>query len=119
VHRGDVYLVSLQLPNRTSSPSRYESRDKLVVILQGGPDFASVTDVAVAVASSRRGDRPVRSFEVLAGQNEGFQHESLIDCRWPYTLPKSQVQGGRFLFTLPADTMRMVSLALVRGLQMS
>jgi mRNA-degrading endonuclease toxin of MazEF toxin-antitoxin module len=106
----------MRLPNREAgSGSTY--RDKYVVLLQGGPEFRDATEVAVLVVSTLRsqGRRP---FEVISGPNDGFDHDSVIDCRWPYTLQKAEVLGGDYKFTLPQDRMHEVSLALVHGLQL-
>ena len=117
MNRGDVYKGSIALPNRASGVG-YQYRAKYVVILQGGPDFASDTDVAVVVASTRKNMSPLRPFEVLVGTAQGFHHDTLIDCRWPYTLTKDIVTSGTFLAQLDDHVMHRVSLALLRGLQM-
>jgi hypothetical protein len=115
VNRGDVYLIELRLPRRPGPGT--ELRDKLVVALQGGPIFGIATEVAVLIASSHRGG-VLRPFEVLVGVPEGFHHDTVIDARWPMTLPKSQVLGGTYVATLSADVMWQVSRAIAAGLQM-
>lgn len=116
MERGDVYLVNLELPNRRTG-SGTVIKDKLVIALQGGLAFASMSDVAVVVASTHRSSS-TRRFEVLVGVAEGFQHDTIIDGRWPFTIPKSVLANGRYLFQLTPDVMKKVSLALVHGLQM-
>jgi predicted RNA-binding protein with TRAM domain len=116
VNRGDVYKVQLTLPNR-SGPGT-ELREKYVVLLQGGPDFAAVTEVAVVIASTDRGSGGVRPFEVRVGSTHGFDHDTIIDGRWPVTLPKSTVGAGTYLTTLSTDVMWQVSRAIAAGLQM-
>lgn len=116
VNRGDVYLIRMRLPDREGG-SRSTYRDKFVVLLQGGQQFRDATEVTVLVASTHRTDGR-RPFEVLSGENDGFDHATVIDCRWPYTLRKAEVLAGDYKFTLSQDRMREVSLALVYGLQL-
>lgn len=116
MNRGDVYKIELELPNRSGSGT--EVREKYVVALQGGSDFANVTEVAVVIASTYRGSGAVRPFEVLVGPPEGFHHTTVIDGRWPATLPKAQLHAGRLLTTLAPETMWRVSRAIASGLQM-
>lgn len=111
MRRGDVYKIRLSLPNR-SSASGTRDLDKYVVVLQGGPNFESVAEVAVLIASSLRRQGPPRPFEVHVGPTDGFDHGTVIDARWPYTLPKSQVVGGSYQFTLTESRMYQVSVAL-------
>jgi hypothetical protein len=70
------------------------------------------------VASTHRA-ASVRPFEVLAGPDDGFAHETVIDCRWPFTLLKDEARAGNYKFRLSNDRMREVSLALVHGLQLA
>lgn len=91
--------------------------DKYVVVLQGGPDFANTTEVTVLVASTHRGGN-LRPFEVLCGQGDGFDHDTVIDCRWPFTLRKAEITAGTYRFMLSQSRMHQVALGLVHGLQM-
>ena len=118
LQRGAVYLCQIQLPNRSGTGPVSRALDKLLVVLQGGPPFADCSEVAVVVASTWRRGSP-RPFEVVMGTADGFLHDTVVDCRWPYTLPKAQVVSGRHMFTLPSTRMHQLSLALVRGLQLS
>ena len=119
MNRGEVWLTNVLLPDRVSRVGRQPVR-KFIVLLQGGPRFVSQAEVAVVIASSLRppGRRP-RQYEVVVGQPEGFQHDTVIDCRWPYTLRKQEVTAGRLLTTLPPGVMERVNVALVAGLQMN
>ena len=119
MNRGEVYLTNILLPDRVSQSGRQPVR-KYIVLLQGGQSFASQTEVAVVIASTLRppGRRPQR-YEVIVGQPEGFQRETVIDCRWPYTLIEQEVTAGRLHTTLPRDVMERVNVALVAGLQMN
>jgi hypothetical protein len=115
VNRGDVYLTGFRFPNR-AAPGQFTVRDKYVVMLRG---VAAETDVPFLIASTRRDpNHPPRPFEVAVGAAEGFPHDTLIDCRWPYTLPKSWFSSREYRFTLSPDVMRDVSVALVIGLEM-
>ena len=115
LERGDVCSVMLAFPDRSGRPA--SQRLKHVVILQGGPTFASATDVAVVVCSTFRGQR-VRAFEVLVGSQEGFDHDTVIDCRWPRTISKDLPGMASPITHLTPDAMTQISEALVVGLQM-
>lgn len=119
MERGDVYLLSLQLPDRETGVGTV-SRNKYVIVLRGGEAAAAEREVPVLVASSdRRGpNQPLRSFEVSVGTKDGFQHATLIDSRWVHTLPKADFAPSAFRFRLGPVVMHRVSVALVAGLQM-
>lgn len=112
--RGEVYFCSIALPRRFGSGGVL---DKLVLVLQGGDAFEPYTDVAVLVASSYEGGA-IRPFEVLLGTDEGFDHETVIDGRWPFTLRKSDVLKGKRILKLTEERMHQVSVAIVKGLQL-
>ena len=111
-----MYFCQIELPNRSAAPGPPVTRDKLLVVLQGGVAFAGCTEVAVVIGSTWRGGQQ-RPFEVVMGDADGFHHDTVVDCRWPFTLPKTQVEAGRQLFKLSDQRMHEVSIALVRGLQ--
>jgi mRNA-degrading endonuclease toxin of MazEF toxin-antitoxin module len=93
-------------------------RRKYVVVLQGGPRFDNAMDRAVVVCSSLRADPSrLRPFEVLVGQSEGFDHDTVIDCRWVYTVTKASLGSTRYT-RLSLARMNEISAALVVGLQM-
>ncbi len=114
-----MHYVSVPFRNRTTGAE--ERRNKYVVILRGGPTADAEPDVTYLIASSDRRlpGQQLRSFEVSLGPAEGFHHETLIDCRWVYTVPRREVPVGSFRFQLPEVTMDVVNIALIRGLQMS
>lgn len=116
MQRGDVHLITVTLPSRPSGQGG--TRAKHLVVLQGGPEFANTLDVAVVLCSTRRTTRPPRAFEVLAGPREGFTEETLIDCRWPLTVPKTDFNRSNFTLHLDHRVMELVSEALTVGLQM-
>ena len=108
--RGDVYLVDLALPNRDDPTGAPITLKKYVVVLRGGDAVEGETDVPVIIASTNRrgGDRALRRFEVGVGESHGFHHATVLDCRWPATLTKSHLSGGRYCFRLSAETMQDV-----------
>ena len=113
--RGDVHLVSFPFPDRQRA-GQFQARDKFVVLLRGD----SATDVPLVVASSLRSTSPPRAFEVIVRQGSGrFSVDTVIDCRWPYTLPKIWFTKQTFRFSLAPNEMREISLALVVGLEIS
>lgn len=118
--RGEVRPCMMQLPDRTpagENPPGTEQKLKYVVALQGGPQFANVNDVAVVVCSTLRTRRQPRSFEVLIGTNQGFDHDTIIDCRWVFTVQQRHLRAAIHP-RLSDDIMRQVSEALTVGLQL-
>jgi len=77
---------------------------------------AQADEVAIVLASTWTGTEP-RPFELILTTQDGFLHDTVVDGRWPFTVDKQLVTDGQFKFTLPARTMREVSLRLYRGLQ--
>jgi hypothetical protein len=122
MERGDVYLIPIDLPNRAPSGGvgSLTSRNKLVVVLRGGGPTITEDDVPIVVASTdrRKPGQGLRTFEVAVGIGEGFSHDTIIDCRWPFTLEKSRLPQSNFKFRLSGAVMQSVSIALVSGLQM-
>jgi hypothetical protein len=114
VNRGDVYRTKFRLPDR-KVPGQFTERNKYLVMLRG---VTAETDVPFVVASTHDPARAPRPFEVIVSTTEGFDHQTVIDCRWPYTLPKAWFNTAEYRFTLSPDVMREVSVALVVGLQM-
>ena len=98
-----------------------EDRDKYLIVLRGGPNAAAEADVPYVVASTdrRQPGTPLRRFEVSAGAVDGFNHDTVIDCRWVYTMMKTRFPGNTLRFRLSPDMMQRVSIALVVGLQMA
>ncbi len=115
MNHGDVYVVSIDLPNRPHGAGG--TRDKWVICLQGGPQFSAASDVAVLIASTHKGGG-MRPFEVLCGAADGFRHDSVVDCRWPFTISKAKIVGGTYKATLTPARMRDLALGLVNGLQL-
>lgn len=109
--RGDVFNVDMPLPDGGT-------KRKHVVVLQEGPGFDDSRQVAVVLANSdKRIGKPTRPFEVRRGVPAGFDHETLIDCRWVFTLARAEVVAGQYLLTLDGDAMDEIDAALKVGLQ--
>ena len=119
MERGDVHFLTIDLPDRATGQGTI-AQDKLVVVVRGGQDTQTEADVPILVASTNRrtGVHSIRKFEVAVGTAEGFVHDTVIDCRWVYTLQKTDFPSGSYRFSLPKVTMESVSLALVFGLQL-
>jgi mRNA-degrading endonuclease toxin of MazEF toxin-antitoxin module len=118
VERGDTHKVNLHLPDRVRGAGT-SPRLKYVVCLQGGPDFANQTDVAVVVGSTyKRRVGGLQPYEVLVGPQHGFLHDTVIDCRWVITIQKAEAPPSTRKFRLPPDVMDDISVALVVGLQL-
>jgi hypothetical protein len=117
--RGDVYLATVDLPNRATGGGSVPT-PKYLLCLRGDPAASSEDDVPILLASTDRRNpgQTLRKFEVGVGVTEGFDHDTVIDCRWPYTLLKSQLPRTAYRFTLPTTTMDKVNIALIVGLQM-
>jgi mRNA-degrading endonuclease toxin of MazEF toxin-antitoxin module len=87
---------------------------KYVVVLQ---EESNATDVAVVVCNSLKAPRRPRAYEVLVGRSEGFDHDTMIDCRWVFTVQKRHLRAAEHP-PLPRAVMNQVSEALVVGLQL-
>ena len=111
--RGDVYLASLVFPGDT------EPRTKFIVALQSTPG-AVPKYIATVVASSdrRQPGQTLRPYEVGVGAPEGFDHGTVIDCRWVFTLLHADVAAVTPTLHLSSEIMARVDLALFAGLQM-
>lgn len=110
-------MADIPLPNRQGR-TQPQLRRKLAIMLQGGELFEAAADVAVVIASSDRGTGGVRPFEVLLDQQDGVDHDTIVDCRWPFTLPKSVIQRGELKTSLSPRRMHEISVALVAGLEL-
>ncbi|HEX5937366.1 MAG TPA: hypothetical protein VFZ75_06735 [Actinomycetota bacterium] len=88
-------------------------------MVQGGPAFERETDVVVLVASSYRG-RQLQLHEALCpAASTNFHVDTVIDCRWPFTVPRAEVERMRLLFVLDPNVVELIDEALVVGLQMT
>lgn len=118
MQRGDTHKISMHLPDRARRAGT-SPRLKYVVCLQGGPEFAKQTDVAVVVCSTyKQRAGGLQPFEVLVGPAHGFQYDTVIDCRWVFTIQKAEAPRSTFQFRLPPNVMDDISEALVVGLQL-
>jgi mRNA-degrading endonuclease toxin of MazEF toxin-antitoxin module len=113
LYRGEVWRGEIAFPGRPAKLKR-------VVVLQGGPDFATEPDVGIVVASTDHGRRPGEQHEVFVPAEPGrFQLDTVIDCRWVYTVSRADVEAMQRLFRLQTHVMEWVDEALVVGLQMT
>lgn len=107
-----------RFPKR-DDPGEYEEdeRKKWLVIL---PMHDDESDVAFVIASSlREGRGPVRRFEVVVQPPEGgVLRPTVIDCRWPNTLPQSWFDEAEEMGKLSNETLEEVGKALVYGLRL-
>lgn len=111
-------MADVPLPNRQGRTQPQILR-KLAVVLQGGPLFEAVPDVAVVISSSdREGTGGMRPFEVLLDRQDGVDHDTIVDCRWPFTLPKRLIERGVYKVTLSPQRMHEISIALIAGLDL-
>ncbi len=119
VQRGDVYRSNIYLPNRTGQGGTKELLKWCVLLQSDVGSFAQATDVAVVLASTdKSAGRALREFEVRVGWDEGFVHDSVIDCRWIYSFPKSLFHPADRVTTLDAPTMQQVNISVAKGLQL-
>lgn len=105
------------LPDRSPAgevPPGTQPKLKYVVVLQAD---SSATDVAVVVCNSLKNPRQPRAYEVLVGTREGFDHDTIIDCRWVFTLQKRHLRTAEHP-PLRQGVMNAISEALVVGLQL-
>ena len=120
LERGQVYLLTVDLPqqpvaDQAGTHGGFETKKKYFVVLAD----SNMRDVAGVYASSKKNDKNPRDFEVEVGVADGFQVDTIIDCRWPYTFPVKWVEEtGQHTMTLSETTMRYINAALVSGLQM-
>jgi hypothetical protein len=114
--RADVHRIFADLPG-DEAVARLTPRPKYVVVLNDDQVAGNANRRAVVVASSERvAER--RRFEVSCGTDDGFDHETVIDCRWPLTIETSQLTPENYCFTLSEAKMFQIQKALVAGLQM-
>jgi mRNA-degrading endonuclease toxin of MazEF toxin-antitoxin module len=118
VNRGEVRSVLLSLPDRSGTglhPPGITQKEKRVVLLQSSED--TMTDVVVVVCNSLKASRQKRSYEVFVGIGEGFDHDTVIDCRWVFTVQKRHLRAPAQRPMSP-QVMAEISEALVVGLQL-
>jgi mRNA-degrading endonuclease toxin of MazEF toxin-antitoxin module len=96
-------------------PPGIAQKEKRVVVLQSSGD--NVTEVAVVVCNSLKRPRPKRPYEVLVGAGEGFDNETVIDCRWVFTVQKRHLHIPKQR-PMPPQVMDEISVALTVGLQL-
>lgn len=116
MERGEVHRITVELPNRSRDEGTIP-RTKWAVILRGGSATDWEADVPVVLASSDQGS-PRRAHEVFVDTDDGFDRDTVIDCRWVFTIPKRHFGPETLQALLSPAVMREISIALVVGLQM-
>jgi mRNA-degrading endonuclease toxin of MazEF toxin-antitoxin module len=96
-------------------PPGITQKEKRVVVLQTSED--NVTETAVVVCNSLKKPRQKRPYEVFVGPREGFDNETVIDCRWVFTVQKRHLRTPTQR-SMPPQVMGEISEALVVGLQL-
>lgn len=115
---GDVLRVEYLFPDRENPGTHKTATKKWLVIVRCSPDES---DVTFLISSSLRPDHgAIRRFEVLVGTADGagFTQDTLIDCRWPNTLPAKWFEKAEDMGKLSDGTMVEVGKALVYGLRL-
>lgn len=70
----------------------------------------------VVIAQSDKGFT-TRRFEVASPTADGFNVDSVLDCRWVHSLRIEDWRSAEVMFMLPADRMREVDEVIVEGLE--
>lgn len=114
---GDVLRVQYLFADRAKPGEYEEPRRKWLVLLRC--DEAE-PDVTFLIASTLRPDQgATRRFEVPVSPDEGgFTMETVVDCRWPNTLPRAWFTDAEDMGKLSDETMEEVGKALVYGLRL-
>lgn len=114
LRQGDVYKIPFAFPGN-EAVDRLAPEPKYVIVLNDDPITAGSNLVAVAVASTKTHD--LRPFEALLGVDDGFDHDTVVDGRWVFTISTTRLDHASFKFALSETRMWEISRALARGLQ--
>lgn len=120
MERGEVHFIEMTLPDWEAGGTTQRTCRKLVVTLRGGAGTSRDSYVPVVLASTdkRTLGQPPAPYEVAVDSAYGFDHSTIIDCRWVFSLPRATFDPTTFLFALPNAVMNEVSVALAVGLQL-
>jgi mRNA-degrading endonuclease toxin of MazEF toxin-antitoxin module len=110
--RGEVYLCDVLFPGDV------EPRKKYAVLLQDREKFPNIDQLSVVVGSTLKPTHKVGPYHVIVGAAQGFKVDTIIDCRWVFTLSKTDVTTGPYLTQLDPLVMQEIAVALVHGLQL-
>jgi hypothetical protein len=118
LERGAVWLTRTLVTQQGGIPGL---ADKFVVVLQDPEQMdVGATSIAVLIASTdRTGGREPRAFEVRLGVEDGFDHSTIVDGRWVYTLLRAHLDEFDYRFTLSDDRMDDIGVAVFVGLQLA
>src|SRR4051794_27127739 len=94
--RGGVYRMRVQVTQRGGTEPEW--LDKYIVVLQDPASMdAGATNFAFVICSTdRTAGRGPRAFEVLLGREDGFEGSTILDGRWVYTYPRSEVAESEY-----------------------
>lgn len=79
----------------------------------------NASNYAFVIASTdNSGGRGPRIHEVLLTRADGFDHNTMVDGRWVYTAPRADLDEDAYHFTLSAERMDEIAMAVFEGLQL-
>lgn len=111
---GDVLRVPYLFPDKDRLHEHQDPKLKWLVTLRCDGDEP---DVTFLIASTLRPGMGDRRFEVIVHPPEGgFVADSVVDARWPNTLPRAWFESAEEMGKLDPATMEQVGKALVYGL---
>lgn len=116
VDRGDVHLILMTLPSVGTQTPTY-MKDKFVVAL-GEPTTRGLAGLVTVVLASTLRSANLRKFEVKCDTSDGFSWDTVIDCRWLFTLRETDLPLASRRFTLSPQKMHAISVAIVAGLNL-
>jgi hypothetical protein len=117
VERGEVHFLTLDLPDWETGGVATHEVGKLVVILRTTQPGDSYAPVVLVSTDNRNLDQPLQAFEVSVGPEHGFHEDSLIDCRWVFSLALVRFNLGTWRFALYPFNLEEISDALMIGLE--
>lgn len=112
----DVFKILLDLPNRSGSHETWTPTLKYIVVVR---DESSETEIAVVVASSRKSERLLKGYEVdFRSEVGGFPRDTIVDCRWIWTIPRAELGREQAKFTISDIKMNEIREAITIGLNL-
>lgn len=120
MQRGEVHFVSLNLPDWGAGGMGQVVKQKLVVVLRGGPDAQDESYVPVVLCDTdnRTLGQELQPFEVGVDEAHGFNHPTILDCRWVFSLASTLFDAQTYRFRLQAVTLGDIAVAVTVALQL-
>lgn len=119
IERGEVYIMDISCPATIVDPFP-NIRRKYIITLQGGPRFANVPQASFLIISSAKSNSTTPyPYQVFLDQTDGFPKPSIADCRWVFTIPRSDILRENYFCKLNDSRMKEINLATARGLQLT